>query len=94
MSFKGIKEEIGNYIKSRDGLRNNYQNYALKSVWADVAGSTVAKYTSHLMITNKKLFITINSAPLKQEMLYSKDALLEKVNKHLQYEAITDIVIK
>lgn len=94
MGFKGIKEEIGNYIKSRDGLRNNFQNYALKSIWADVAGATVAKYTSHLMISNRKLFITINSAPLKQELMYSKDALLEKVNKHLEYEPLLDIVIK
>lgn len=94
MSFKGIKEVIGNYIQSEEKLRNRFQNYHLQTVWKAVAGDTVAKYTSKITINGSKLIIYITSAPLKQEMLYSKESLIKRVNDQLDYQQIDDIIIK
>ena len=94
MSFKDIKSVIGDYIQSEDRLRNNLQNYHLESVWKSVAGETVAKYTSKIAINGTKLIIYINSAPLKQELMYSKASLITRVNAQLQYQDIDDIIIK
>ncbi len=94
MSFKGLKETIGNYIKTEDNLRNNYQNYTIGSVWKDVAGVAVDKYTDKIVLKDKKLTIYIASAPLRQEIMYSKVALLDKINAHLPYQKIEEIVVK
>lgn len=65
----------------------------LQAHWHDVMGKTIAKYTIEVRLFKKVLTIKCAVAPLKQELLYNKPQIIEKVNEYLKTNAIIDLHI-
>ncbi len=59
-----------------------------------IMGKTIAKYTDRIEIINTTLFISSTVAPLKNELLYQKEKIIERVNEALGEKVITEVVIK
>ena len=57
-------------------------------------GKTIAKYTDKIQIINNTLFISTQVGPLKNELLYQKDKIIERVNEALGEKTIREVVIK
>jgi predicted nucleic acid-binding Zn ribbon protein len=78
--------------KSR--LKGSIQALQIGDVWEQIMGKTIAKYTDKIEIHGQTLFITTTVAPLKQELLYQKDKIIQRVNEALGEKTIKDVVIK
>ena len=88
-----LQDAINQFLqKSR--LKNGIQALRIEDVWEEVMGKTVAKYTDKIQIINATLFITTNVAPLKNELLYQKEKIIERVNEALGEKTIKEVVIK
>ena len=88
-----LQDAINQFLqKSR--LKNGIQALRIENVWEEVMGKTVAKYTDKIQIINATLFITTNVAPLKNELLYQKEKIIERVNEALGEKTIKEVVIK
>ncbi|RYF89083.1 MAG: DUF721 domain-containing protein, partial [Chitinophagaceae bacterium] len=70
------------------------QAMQIEEVWEQIMGKTVAKYTDKIQIIGTTLFITTNVAPLKNELLYQRDIILQRVNEALGEKIIKEVVIK
>jgi predicted nucleic acid-binding Zn ribbon protein len=57
-------------------------------------GSTIARYTDKIQIINQTLFITTQVAPLKQELLFQKEKIMQRVNEALGEKIIKEVVIR
>jgi hypothetical protein len=57
-------------------------------------GKTVAKYTDKIQIIGTTLFVTSTVAPLKNELLYQKEKIIERVNEALGEKTIKEVVVK
>jgi len=57
-------------------------------------GKTVARYTDKISIHGHTLYINTAIAPLRQELLYQKDAIRQRVNEALGEAVIKEVVIK
>jgi hypothetical protein len=57
-------------------------------------GKTIAKYTDKIQIINHTLFIHTNVGPLRQELMYQKEKIIERVNEALGEKVIKEVVIK
>jgi hypothetical protein len=57
-------------------------------------GKTIAKYTDKIQIHGQTLYINTSMAPLKQELLYQKDKIIQRVNEALGEKIIKEVVIK
>ena len=75
-------------------LKGSIQALQIEEVWAQLMGKTIAKYTSNIKIINKTLFITTNVAPLKQELNYQKEKIIQLVNEKLGRQTIQEVVIQ
>jgi hypothetical protein len=78
--------------KSR--LKTGIQAVQIEEVWEEIMGKTVAKYTDKIQITGSTLFVTTNVAPLKNELLYQKEKIIERVNESLGEKIIKEVVIR
>jgi hypothetical protein len=88
-----LQDAIKQFLqKSR--LKNGIQALRIEDVWEEVMGKTVAKYTDKIQIINSTLFITTTVAPLKNELLYQKEKIMERVNEALGEKVIKEVVIK
>jgi hypothetical protein len=75
-------------------LKYDVQALQITSVWEELMGKTVSKYTEKLELVKGTLFITTSIAPLKQELLYQKDLIAGRVNEKLGDFVVKDVVIR
>jgi hypothetical protein len=93
MGQYNMGDAIKQFLKS-SRLAGDIQALQIEDVWESIMGKTVAKYTSKLKIINKTLYISTTVAPLKQELLYQKETIKQRVNEALGAGAIQDVVIQ
>ncbi len=75
-------------------IKSSIQALQIEDVWEAVMGKTIARYTDNIRIINKTLFITTNVAPLKQELLYQKEKIKQRVNEALGERVVEEIIIQ
>lgn len=88
---------IGNALKnfiSKSQIRNGLRSVQIEEVWLQLMGTTIAKYTDKIQIINNTLFINTSVGPLKNELLFQKDKIRERVNEALGETVITNVVVQ
>jgi hypothetical protein len=75
-------------------LKGGIQALQIEDIWENIMGKTIAKYTDKIQIINHTLFINTQVGPLKNELLYQKDKIIERVNEALGEAVIKEVVIK
>ncbi|TDH29161.1 DUF721 domain-containing protein [Segetibacter sp. 3557_3] len=88
---------LGDAIKlflRKSRLKTGIQALQIEEVWAQLMGKTIAKYTDKIQIINQTLFIKTHVGSLKQELVYQKDKIIERVNEALGEKVIKEVVIQ
>lgn len=75
-------------------MKGNMQALQISDVWEQIMGATIAKYTESIQISNKTLFITTSVAPLRNELVYQKEKIIQRVNEALGEQVINEVVIR
>jgi len=75
-------------------LETKFKATALINAWPELFGPMVARHTKQLFISNQTLFVTLDSAPLRQELFQSRDKMIQLLNQTAGAEIIKDIVFK
>lgn len=82
------------YFLNHSRLKGSFQALQIEDVWEKLMGKTIAKYTEKIQIYGSTLYITTTMAPLKQELLYQKEQILQRVNEALGENVVKEVVIK
>jgi predicted nucleic acid-binding Zn ribbon protein len=88
-----MQDAIQQFLK-QSRLKSSVQALQIEDVWEQIMGKTIAKYTDKIQIINHTLFISSTVAQLKNELLYQKEKIIERVNEALGEKVINDVVIK
>ena len=83
-----------NQFLKHSRLKTGIQAVRIEALWEEIMGKTIAKYTDKIQVIGTTLFITSTVAPLKNELLYQKDKIIERINESLGENVIKDVVIK
>jgi len=75
-------------------MKGNIQAFQITDIWEELMGKTIARYTDSIQIINHTLFISTSVAPLKNELLYQKEKIIQRVNDALGDNVIKDLVIR
>lgn len=75
-------------------LKPHLDEMRVKALWEKVMGKTIATYTSNLAVRKNVLYLTILSAPLKQELSFARDKIKARLNEEMGEEYIKDVVIR
>jgi len=88
---------LGDAIKKfleQSRIRGDIQALQIEDVWEQIMGKTIARYTDKLRIINDTLFITTQVAPLKQELVFQKEKIIQRVNEALGQKVISKIIVQ
>ncbi len=88
-----IGDAIQQFLKG-SRLKGEIQALQIEEIWEKLMGNTIAKYTEKIYIINGTLFIKTNVAPLKNELLYQKEKIKQRVNEALGTKDIKEVVIQ
>ena len=75
-------------------LKGSLQALQIEDVWEQIMGKTIARYTDKIKIHGNTLYISSSVAPLKQELLYQKEKIIQRVNEALGERVIKEVVIQ
>jgi hypothetical protein len=88
-----LQDAIRQFLQ-KSKLKTGIQAMRIEDIWEELMGKTIAKYTDKIQIINSTLFITTTVAPLKNELLYQKEKIIERVNEALGEKLVKEVVIK
>jgi len=88
-----LQDAMQQFLKNSK-FKTYMQAMQIEEVWEQIMGKTVSKYTDKIQIIGTTLFITTSVAPLKNELLYQRDIILQRVNEALGEKVIKEVVIK
>ncbi len=88
-----LQDAMQQFLKNSK-FKTYIQAIQIEEVWETMMGKTVAKYTDKIQIIGTTLFITTCVAPLRNELLYQRDTIMQRVNDALGEKTIKEVVIK
>lgn len=85
-----LKEIIDKFLKAYawDGKMKEMD---LVGAWPELMGIAVANRTKEIRIQNKKLYLTIDSAVMREELLLGKQIIIDRLNEYAGQEIVNDI---
>ena len=93
MAQLNIGDAMKQFIE-KSKLKNGIRAVQIESVWEEVMGKTIAKYTDKIEVINQTLFIQTAVGPLKNELVYQKDKIIERINEAMGEKYILNVVIR
>ena len=90
---ESLKEVIEQLIKTYQ-LGDKLNQVKLLHSWGSIMGEAISKRTDRLTFKEGKLFIYLNSAPLKEELSYAKEKIKIRFNEELGGDFIKEVLIK
>ena len=65
-----------------------------KLVWEKFFGKHVADNTRDMMVRNRKLYVYVNNAPLRNQLLMVREGIRKRLNEEFGEEYLEEVVIK
>lgn len=93
MGEYSIGEAMKGFIR-KSNLKNGIRAVQIEEVWAQLMGKTIAKYTDKIEIINNTLFIRTHIGPLKNELQFQKQQIIDRVNETFGEKVISNVVIQ
>lgn len=88
-----MKEAIKSFLKTYR-LDSKINEVQVKDMWMKVMGTTMAKYTEEIKLKNGKLMVHILSAPLKNEIHYNKEKIIQRINDEFGETVIKELEVR
>ncbi len=87
-------KQIIDAVINRYSLKGKLTEVRIKELWREIVGDYISKHTISLRYYHGKLFVNLDIATLKTELLYKRTKILQEMNKSLGEKLISEIVIK
>lgn len=88
-----LSEAMQEFLNS-SRIKGGIQALQIEDVWEDIMGKTIARYTDKLQIIGDKLIISTHVAPLKNELIYQKEKIKQRVNEALKQKVINEVIVQ
>ena len=85
---------ILNEIISVNNLQSGLDEVDVKAAWFALMGNGVATYTKEVLVKNHTLYVSLNSAVLREELSYGKRKIIAMINEELKKEVVKEVVLR
>ncbi len=88
---QSMKDALDEMLQSFH-LDQKFRQKKMITSWEKIMGVAVAHRTTELIFRNKKLFVYLNSASLREELFNSRDKIKDLLNEEAGAEVVEEIV--
>ena len=86
-----LKEAIDDLLNAYK-LRSKFNETYLTAHWETIMGKAIANRTSKVYVADRKLYVQITSAPLRNELVLAKSKIIELINKDVGEEVVVEVI--
>ncbi|MFC2097643.1 DUF721 domain-containing protein [Bacteroidota bacterium] len=88
-----IAKVIQDYLKELR-IDKKIKEISIVNQWEDIIGKTISRSTKEIYIKDKKLFIYLKSAVVRNELLIIREGIIKAINDRAGEEIINEIILK
>ena len=88
---EAIQELISTYNSTG---KRKLKEAAMIGSWEKVVGPMIARHTVKMWVSRHKLFVEVDSAAMRQELVYSREKIKKSLNKLAGEDLIDEVVFK
>ncbi len=101
MATKNYRPLREGEVSLKDAIEKMLHSYRLKGkvyeaqiqdVWEEIMGKSVQRHTSSIYLKQNKLFVKLDSGVVRQELMYARTRITERLNDALGKVVIEEIV--
>jgi predicted nucleic acid-binding Zn ribbon protein len=89
-----IGEALTDFLSGNPDLRRRVMAVRVQQAWGEVLGPSILQYTRNIYIKDRVMYVSLNSAVLRNELVLSRDRLLRSLNEYVGEEVIKGLVIR
>ncbi len=86
-----LKDAIEHMFSSYH-IKTGFDESYLTAHWEKIMGSPIASRTQRVYVKNRILFLQIESAPLRNELVHAKKKIIELINREMKLDLIEEVV--
>ena len=88
-----IKNIIESFVE-QDNISDGIFNIKIQKAWENAVEKKILDYTKEIYVKGDILYIKVSNPILKQEILYSRQKVINLINEELEKDLIKKIVLK
>ncbi len=88
-----LKDVLSGMVDSMNWKEKLHET-RIRQLWKERMGTTINQNTKDIKFRKGKLFITIITAPLKQELSYEKEKIQKMMNAELGGEYVKGVIVR
>lgn len=93
MASISIGDALSSFLKSAR-WQTKIHEIRMQREWEKIMGATIAKYTRDVKLKDGVLIISTDVAPLKQELQFGKEQIINNVNEYFKEKVVKEVVIR
>lgn len=74
-------------------IRKKFDETSLIAAWPEIIGPAIANRTQSIYIRDRKLFVKVESAVVKNELILMRSQIIKRMNEQVGQEVIDDLVL-
>jgi predicted nucleic acid-binding Zn ribbon protein len=74
-------------------LKPNLYKTKVENIWAERMGKTIATYTRDIRLKDNVLFVTIESASLRNDLHFGREKIRVMLNEELGEDFLKEVII-
>ncbi|WP_019540200.1 DUF721 domain-containing protein [Proteiniphilum acetatigenes] len=91
---QSLSEALSDFFNENSVLRVKMAQQRVIRGWNELFGEGIARYTGNLYFNRDTLYVHLNSAVLRAELMMIKEELIKKLNDHAEIPVVHDIVFR
>lgn len=91
--MKDFNDAFGDMIRN-EKWKSKYYKANLRKDWEKLFGSMINNYTEDLRLVKDRLYITVSSAALRQELFNERESIKKQINDYYEEVIVNEIILK
>ena len=81
-------------IVESKALYRGITNEKINGLWNQLLGDNISQFTDKVELRNETIYVSLSSAPLREELSYGKEKIMRMLNEEMGKEIIKKIVLR
>ena len=86
--------EIITRLLKAENLEEKFDEQRVAALWPDIVGQGINRYTVDRYVRCGVLYVTISSAPLRNELMLNRSRLVDRINDFIGKRVIREVVFR
>ena len=74
-------------------LDHKFVEAEVRATWEKIMEPAIVKRTTNLRLQNKRLYIAVESDPLREELVYLREKIKKRINQELDKVVVEEVFV-